>query len=91
MSNSSWLYRPREGVPPDNRRRKPKDLAEGTDFVFEKIAQRLNQLKPQFVGKASDIVMQLDICGCTRQRVATLDYIRVKRALREKLDVLANI
>ena len=56
------------------------DLA---DFVFEQIAQRLDQSEGHVRGQAADVVVRLDDCGRAFHGDG-FDHVRIERSLHQK-------
>ena len=75
-------------MPPDDFLRQAELQAELADFVFEQVAQRLDQLEAQLGRQAADVVVQLDRVGRPVGRGAAFDHVGVQRALGQKLRVL---
>ena len=65
--------------------------ADAAHFVFEQLAQRLDQLQLHVLGQATDVVVALDDMRLAGLGAGGLDDIRVDGALREELDALASI
>ena len=57
-----------------------------TYFVFEQLAQRLDELEVHLLGQPADVVMTLDHCRWTTHRDG-LNNVRIKRPLHEITDV----
>ena len=77
-----------ERVPPDDFFGQAELQAELADFVFEQVAQRLDQLEAELGRQAADVVVQLDRVGRAVGRGAAFDHVGVERALGQKLGVL---
>ena len=60
---------------------------DSANLVLEQGAQRLNQFEGQVVGKATHVVVALNVCGAVA--AAGLDNVRVQGALNQELDVCA--
>ena len=54
-------------------------------FVFEQIAQRLDQLKAQVLRQAADVVVQLDRGGRAVGCGAAFDHVGIERSLGEEM------
>ena len=77
-----------ERVPPDDFFRQAELQAELADFVFEQVAQRLDELEAELGRQAADVVVQLDRVGRAIGRGAAFDHVGVQRALGQKLRAL---
>ncbi len=76
-----------EGVPPDDFFGQAELQAELADFVFEQVAQRLDEVEAEFGGEAADVVVQLDRGGGAVLSGAAFDDVGVERALGEEFGV----
>jgi hypothetical protein len=79
--------RAREGMAVDHLRRQAQRHAQLAHFVLEQVAQRLQQLQPQLLRQAADVVVALDRDGLLALAAARLDDVRIDRALRQPGDV----
>ena len=70
-----------ERMPPDDFFGQAELQAELADFVFEQVAQRLDQLEAEFGGQAADVVVQLDRVGGAVGGGAAFDHVGIERAL----------
>ena len=75
-------------MPPDDVLRQAEFQAELPHFVFEQIAQRLDQFKAEFLGQSADVVMQLDRGGRAVRCRAAFDHVGIERALGQEVGVL---
>src|SRR5438105_5116103 len=69
---------------PDNVFGQAQDFPDGADFVFEQLAQRLDEIEAEFFGEPAHVVMELDVGGGSCVTVAGLNDIGIKRALGKK-------
>ena len=69
---------------PDHLLRQAEDLAERAHLVLEEKAHRLDELEAELLGKAADIVVELDVRARAGVTVAGLDHIGIERSLREE-------
>ena len=76
-----------ERVPPDDFFRQAELQAELADFVFEQVAQRLDEVEAELGGQAADVVVELDRVGRAVGRGAAFDHVGVERALGQELGV----
>jgi len=74
-----------EGLAPDHFAGQPEGFADGTDFVFEKFPQRLDELEFHPLGQAAHIVVRLDQGGGIAVDGHAFDDVGIKGALAEKL------
>ena len=73
-----------ERMPPDDLFGQAQLQAQPADFVFEQVAQRLDQLEAQILGQAADVVVQLDRGGRAIGRGAAFDHVGIERALGQE-------
>ena len=71
-------------VPPDDLFRQTQLQAQPPDFVFEQVAQRLDQLEAQILGQSADVVVQLDRGGRPIGGGAAFDDVGIKRSLGQE-------
>jgi hypothetical protein len=76
-------------VPPDDVRRQAKLLADQPDLVLEQRTQRLDQRELQVVGKATHVVVALDVGGSLA--AAGLDDVRGTASPDEEADLAAEL
>ena len=75
-------------MPPHNLGRQAKIQTHLTNFILEQRAQRLDEVELQVVGKATDVVVALDV---GRARAATgFHDVGIERALYEELHGLVG-
>ena len=75
---------------PDDRVGEAEHLAELPHLVLEEIAQRLDELEAEILGKAADVVVQLDVRALPGVPVSRLDDVGVERALGEEAHFAAD-
>ena len=78
-------------MPPDDVLGQAQHFADSADFVFEEIAEGLDQLEAELFGQAADVVMEFDVGGGAGVAVAAFDHVGIERALREEVGVLDRL
>src|SRR5262249_14788283 len=73
-----------ERMPPDDALGKSKDFADAADFILEELTKGLDEVEAQFGGKATDVVVKLDVCRRASVAVAGFDDVGIERALGEE-------
>jgi len=71
-------------MPPDQLFRQSQLQTHAAHFVFEEVPQWLDQLKPQLVRQAADVVVGLDGRGGAVGISARFDHVGIERSLRQK-------
>src|SRR5436305_15270475 len=72
-------------MPPDNFLRQSELQAQLSHFVFEKIAERLDQLEAKLVGQTADVVMEFDRGRGAIGGSTAFDDVGVQRPLGKKV------
>src|SRR5262249_62284622 len=80
--------RPGEWLPINDLFRQAKLQTRLAHFVFEQLPQRFDQLEIHFFWQPTDVVMTLDYMRGIPSNRHTFDYVGVKRALREKAELM---
>ena len=83
--------RTRKGVSVHHLGRQAEFDTDAPDFIFEKLAQRLNQLQIHVGGQTTHVVVALDDMRLAGLAAGRLDDIRIDRALRQELDAITGI
>ncbi len=69
---------------PDDFFRQAQLQPESPDFVFEQVAQRLDQFEGQILGQSADVVVQLDRGGRSIGGGTAFDDVGIKRSLGQE-------
>ncbi len=78
----------REGVAADEAGGQAQFTAKGAHFVFEQLAQRLDQFQAHFLGQTADVVVAFDRDRGAAGEADAFDHIGIKRALGEEFSAV---